>query len=141
MSKMSTSRSPIVVLDTNMVMLMASGVPVLDHIEEELEAKPRFVVIRPVYEELVKIANSTTGTTRKQALFALELINRFCDVIDYELRDNETVDNAIVRYALEKGAIVATNDRALRKKLREHGIPEAYFREEGRRVKVEGYYK
>jgi len=46
-----------------------------------------------------------------------------------------------VRYALETGAIVATNDRILRRKLRELGVPEAYFREEGRRVKVEGYYK
>ncbi len=124
-----------------MAMLMASGVPVLDHIEEELEARPRFVVIRPVYEELVKIANSVTGTARKQALFALELVNKFCEVVDYELLSGEDVDDAIVRYALETGAIVATNDRILRRKLRELGVPEAYFREEGRRVKVEGYYK
>lgn len=139
--RISTSKRPIVLLDTNMLMLMASGVPVLEHIEEELETKPRFVVIKPVYEELVRIVNTSKGLVRKHAQLALEFVNRFCEVVDYDLREAESVDDAIVNYAIENKAIVATNDKALRKRLRELGIPEAYFREESRRIKVEGYYK
>ncbi|MEM4762566.1 MAG: 30S processome protein Utp24 [Desulfurococcaceae archaeon] len=135
------SRRPVVVLDTNMLMLIADGIPVLDHIREELEAEPRFIVIKPVYDELLKIAYSNNGKIRKKALFAIEIAEKYCEITEYELRKNENVDDAILRFALENKAIVATNDKILRARLREAGIPEAYFREEARRVKVEGYYK
>jgi len=127
------------VLDTNMLMLAASGVPVLEHIEEELETKPEFIVLKPVYDELVRIAMRSGGIAAKRALFALKLVEQFCKIIDYTSKPGENVDDAIVNFALQNNAIVATNDRELRKRLRLLGIPEAYFREEARRVKVEGY--
>ncbi len=126
-------------LDTNMLMLAASGVPVLEHIEEELETKPEFIVLKPVYDELVRIAMRSGGIAAKRALFALKLVEQFCKIIDYTSKPGENVDDAIVNFALQNNAIVATNDRELRKRLRLLGIPEAYFREEARRVKVEGY--
>jgi len=139
---MSSDKRPIVVFDTNMLLLMADGVAVLDHIEEELETKPRCVVIKPVYDEICRIASSSNSVLlRKRALLALKLVNEFCEVVDYKLLNHEDVDSAIVRFALENNAIVASNDRELRKKLRKLGIPEAYFREESKRVKVDGYYK
>lgn len=124
-----------------MLMLMASGVPVFDHIEAELETRPEYIVISPVYEELLKISQTGSPTERRKALIALRLLADFCKVLPYELREKESVDEAIIRYAKESGAIVATNDRTLRAKLRKLGIPEAYLREESRRVVVEGYYK
>lgn len=141
MSRNSTSKRVIVVLDTNMLMLMANGIAVLENIKEELETEPLFIVISPVYNELVTISEQSTGKTKKQALFAMEISRRYCEIIDYPLREGESVDDAIIRFALENNAIVATNDRAMRSRLREIGIPEAYFREESQRIKVEGYYK
>lgn len=138
LSKNSTSRRPLVVLDTNMLMLAASGVRVFEQIEEELETKPDFVVLKPVYDELVKIATSYKSSTARRALLALRLAEQYCRIVEYALRPGESVDDAIVNFALQHNAIVATNDRELRRKLRLHGIPEAYFREEARRVKVEG---
>ncbi|MCC6024754.1 MAG: 30S processome protein Utp24 [Desulfurococcaceae archaeon] len=138
LSKNSTSRRPLVVLDTNMLMLAASGVRVFEQIEEELETKPDFVVLKPVYDELVKIATSYKSSTARKALLALRLAEQYCRIVEYTLRPGESVDDAIVNFALQHNAIVATNDRELRRKLRLHGIPEAYFREEARRVKVEG---
>jgi rRNA-processing protein FCF1 len=138
LSKNSTSRRPLVVLDTNMLMLAASGVRVFEQIEEELETKPDFVVLKPVYDELVKIATSCKSSTARRALLALRLAEQYCRIVEYTLRPGESVDDAIVNFALQHNAIVATNDRELRRKLRLHCIPEAYFREEARRVKVEG---
>jgi len=138
LSKNSTSRRPLVVLDTNMLMLAASGVRVFEQIEEELETKPDFVVLKPVYDELVKIATSYKSSTARRALLALRLAEQYCRIVEYALRPGESADDAIVNFALQHNAIVATNDRELRRKLRLHGIPEAYFREEARRVRVEG---
>lgn len=135
------NKKPIVVLDTNMLMLIADGIPVLDHIREELEAEPKFVVIKPVYNELLKMTHSNAGKIQKKALFAIEIAEKFCEITEYELRKGEGVDDAILRFALENHAIVATNDKELRARLREAGLPEAYLREESRRIKVEGYYK
>lgn len=139
LSRNSTSRRPLVVLDTNMLMLAASGIRVFEQIEEELESKPEFVVLRPVYEELVKIATQSKGITAKRARLALKLVEQYCVVVDYALKPGESVDDAIINFATQNRAIVATNDRDLRRRLKQSGVGEAYFREEARRVKVEGY--
>ncbi|MEM0199177.1 MAG: 30S processome protein Utp24 [Desulfurococcaceae archaeon] len=135
-----STRKPIVVLDTNMLMLAASGVRVFEQIEEQLETKPRFVVLSPVLNELIKLSRTSAQSLRKQALLALELVRMFCEIVDYGNVETSSVDELIIRYAVENKAIVATNDRELRAKLRAIGIPEAYFREESRRVVVEGYF-
>lgn len=142
MLKTSTesTRKPIVVLDTNMLMLAANGVRVFEQIEEQLETKPRFVVLSPVLNELIKLSRTSAQSLRKQALLALELVRMFCEIVDYGNVETSSVDELIIRYAVENKAIVATNDRELRAKLRAIGIPEAYFREESRRVVVEGYF-
>ncbi|MEM4481554.1 MAG: PIN domain-containing protein [Desulfurococcaceae archaeon] len=140
---MSTSRNSrtIVVLDTNMLILMASGVPLLDYIEESLETKPEYVVLKPVYDELLKISNKEGSLDAKRALFAIKIVEEYCKVLPYDIGGQESVDDAIIKFAVENKAIVATNDRALRTRLRELGVPEAYFREESRRIVIEGYYK
>lgn len=138
---MSIDKRVRVALDTNMLMLMAEGIAVLDHLREELETEPLFIVITPVIKELEEIADSGKGKLRRQALFAIELARRLCTIVEYPLRDRESVDDALVRYALENNAIIATNDKELRSRLRSLGLPNAYLREESMRVKVNGFFK
>ncbi|ADV65632.1 PIN domain-containing protein [Desulfurococcus mucosus] len=135
---MSQSRGVAVLLDTNMLLLMAEGIPLMDQIEEKLLAKPRYIVITPVLNELAKLASTGKPSVSRRARLALEIISRFCEVVEYQLKPGEKVDDAIVRYALENEAIVATSDRELRRRLREHGLPEIYLREESWRIDVEG---
>ena len=135
------SRKPILVFDTNILLLLANGIHVFEDIEEALETKPEYVIIKPVYRELSRLASDKNSLTGRKALLALETASKYCRIVDYELRENEKTDDAIVRFALENNAIVATNDKELRTRLRKLGIPEAYFREESRRIVVEGYYK
>lgn len=141
MSRKYIDRKPIVVFDTNMLILMAEGIPVMEYIEEEIETKPRYIVIKPVYDELAKIAGEETGLTRRKAITALEIARRYCEIVEFDLKQGESVDDAIIRFAVENKAIVATNDRELRNRVRNMGLPEAYLREESMRIRVEGYYK
>lgn len=130
---------PKVALDTNMLLLIGEGVQVFSQIEEALEARPVYVVITPVIEELHKLASSGPPLLSKRARFALEIARNHCVIIDYPLVEGESVDDCLVRFAIEHNAIVATNDKELRRKLRERGLPEIYLREESMRLEFEGY--
>jgi len=65
---------------------------------------------------------------RQKARLALELIKKHATVLKACTKEGESVDDAIVRIAKEMGAIVATGDREIRKKLRKEGIPVIFIR-------------
>lgn len=138
---MSTSKPPIVVLDTNMLMLAADGIRVFDDIESQLETKPRYIVLKAVYDELVSLTRSGPLSIRRKAQLALELVRMFCEIANYEDPNAKDVDELILKYASLNKAIVASCDKELRNKARKIGLPEAYLREESKRVIVEGYFK
>lgn len=134
----SLPRKPIILLDTNMLLLIADGINVFEQIEEKILSKPIYIVLKPVIEELEKLIKKGPPSLRRKARFALEIARRFCKIIDIETKPGEKVDNILIRYALENNAAVATNDRELRRKLRDIGIPEIYLREEGMIIEIEG---
>ncbi|WFO76317.1 30S processome protein Utp24 [Desulfurococcaceae archaeon MEX13E-LK6-19] len=123
-----------------MLMLFGRGVNVFEQIEELLLAKPEYYVIKPVVEELEKILRKGGVKEKKAARLALEAVKKYCRVIDIERPPGVKVDDLIVRVAVENKFIVATNDRELRRKLREKGVPEIYFREEKRLLESQGVF-
>ncbi len=133
-------RRPRVLLDTNMLMLNARGIDVFEQIGDLLLSNPEFYVVKPVIDELEAIKSRGGVKERKAADLALELVRRKCRVIDVERKPGESVDDIIVRVAAEKGFIVATSDRELRRKLRRKGIPEIYYREEKQLLEAQGVY-
>jgi rRNA-processing protein FCF1 len=52
-----------------------------------------------------------------------------CEVMEESLGPGETVDDSILRIALERRFNVATNDTELRKRLRKVGIPVVFLRQ------------
>ncbi len=129
-----------VLLDTNILMLIGRGIDVFTQIEELLDTKPEYYVIKPVIWELKKIAVHGGVKERKAAKLALELVRRKCRIIETSLPPGKTVDDLLLETALEKGFIVATSDRGLRRRLRKAGIPEIYFREEKQLLEAQGVY-
>ncbi len=118
-----------VVVDTNMLMLLHEGIDVFQSVEELLAARVAFIVPRPVYEELSRIASQGKPRHRRAALFALRIMReRGIPVIDIP-RPTGRVDDDIAIYAKEKKCLVATNDKALRKALRRLGVPDIHLRE------------
>lgn len=127
----------VVLLDTNMLILIASGVNVFEQIEERLAIKPEYVVLKPIVRELESLASEGGAGVGKKARLALEIANKCCRVVDVDSSYSD-IDDLIIEYAERHRAAVATNDRDLRKKLRARGIPEIYLREEKMMVEVEG---
>jgi len=121
-----------------MLMLIGKGIDVFTQIEDLLEAKVEFYVIKPVLKELEKIATKGNLKERKSARLALNLINKYCKVIEIEKPSGTSVDELLAYLASRQGFIVATNDKELRRKLRERGIPEIYFREEKHLLEAQG---
>ncbi len=126
-----------VLLDTNILLLIGDGVDVFSQIEELLLTKPTYYVIKPVIEELEKLSRSRKPSLRRKARLALELARRLCVVIEPP-RILPSVDDMIAETALIHGLIVATSDRGLRRKLREKGVPEIYYREEKHMLEAAG---
>jgi len=129
-----------VLLDTNILMLIGRGIDIFTQIEELLDTKPEYYVIEPVVKELEKIIAHGGVKERKAAKLALELVKKKCRIIEISLSPDKSVDDLLLEIALREGFIVATNDRELRRRLREAGILEIYFREEKQLLEAQGVY-
>ena len=95
------------------------------------------IVLSTTLRELRRLSKSRSDKVRMQASSALEVARR-CEVVEVEMFEGETFDDIVLRVAMEMGCAVATNDREMRRRLREEGIPVVYLR--GRsRLEVDGY--
>ncbi len=95
------------------------------------------VVLSTTVDELEALSKRGPEKTRKIALSALELVKK-CSLLSVQRRPEESPDDVIVRVAKELQCPVATNDRALRKRLREAGIATIFLRQRSH-LKTEGY--
>ncbi len=117
---MSTSgSSPLVVLDTNFLMLPdQAGIDIFSELDALIGGAYRLVVPMGVIEELEGIKHASRGRDGRAASVALALIERRdVDVV----ASTGDVDGFIVAFAAEHGALVATNDRDLKRRLRKQG--------------------
>ena len=125
-----------VILDSNFLMApFQFHVDVFEELEYLLQKKIDFIVPSAVKLELTSIS-SRGGEGAAEASLALQLASR-CRVVDVNLKPQETVDDAIVKAAQKLGAVVATNDIELKKRLRDINIPVVYLREKSK-LEVEG---
>lgn len=125
-----------VLLDTNMLMLPAQiNIDIFDGISEVLNANYEPITLSACVKELLRLMNEGSFSERRCASLALKLVELRCKVVDF---GGIEVDKAIVSYARERGCVVATNDRELRKVLRAHGIPVIYLREGKVALEMEG---
>ncbi|HID91122.1 TPA: 30S processome protein Utp24 [Candidatus Bathyarchaeota archaeon] len=128
-----------VIIDSNFLFIpMQFKVDIAEEIPNLLNRRVKLVVPRPVYEEVERVAKCGTEKERRQGAIALEIGKRSCEIIDVKLMPGETVDGLIVRLARELGCPVATNDRKLRKRLRESNIPVIFLRQRSH-LAVDGY--
>ena len=104
--------------------------------EKVLNRKVQGIILSPVYEELLRLSKDKSLKERKKALIALKFLDVF-DIIEIKRRQDETVDDLIIRYAKEWNYPVATNDRELRRRLRDIEIAVVYLRQKSH-LEVEG---
>jgi rRNA-processing protein FCF1 len=118
-----------VILDSNFLMSsLQLGMDILRLLQEFLERSVEPIVLTPVLEELKEIAKKASTKAGREAIFALRIAG-MCSLWEVEKRDDETVDDLILRMALTWQCPVATNDRNLRRRLKRLKIPVIYVRE------------
>ncbi len=128
-----------VILDTNFLMLspVFHG-DVFEELDKSIGRRTEKIVLMPVYQELERISKKGDKKVRKQAETVLKHIEKDdFKSVDIELKSSETVDDLIVRIATLWKCFVATNDRALRKRLIISEIPVVYLRQRNR-LEVKG---
>jgi hypothetical protein len=125
-----------VILDSNFLMIpFQFHVDVFQEIEFLLQKKIDFIVPSLVKFELTSIS-ARGGEGAPEASLALQLASR-CRVVEVALDSGETTDDAIVKAAKKLGAVVATSDIELKKRLRDINIPVVYLRDKSK-LEVEG---
>jgi len=126
-----------IILDSNFLFIpFQFQVDVLNEMEDLL-GKFEPIVLSTTVEELEKLAREESEKTRRQALQALKITEK-CTLIQVEKGPAESYDDVILRKAKEWSCPVATNDRNLRKRLREENIPAVYLRQR-KKLELEGY--
>jgi hypothetical protein len=125
-----------VILDTNFLMIPYQfNLDVFQEIEYLLQKKVDFVVPSSVKSELTGIS-ARGGEGAAEASLALQLASR-CRVVEVTLNPGESVDDAIVKASQKLGAVVATTDIELKKRLRDINVPVVYLRDKSK-LEIEG---
>ena len=126
-----------VILDSNFLFIPSQfHIDIFEKLESLLGQRVDPVLLAPTYQEIRKIADKGSPKMRQQASLALKIAQK-CHIVQVEKDFEETYDDVIVRVAKEWQSPVATNDRALRRRLRRKGIPVIFLRQR-HRLELEG---
>jgi len=119
----------LVIPDTNFLLVPGQfGVDVVSELNRILDVKFRVAVPNVVLGELELIERKSRGRDLMAIRMARKLAERF-EVVDVGRFGDGPTDDRILEFAVKRGrTIVCTNDRKLRKRLREKGVPVVYLR-------------
>jgi len=118
-----------VILDTNFLTVPAQfGVDVFSEAERVLEQNIEFIVLESVLNEIKAKFESARKTEGRKFKIALDLVER-CRVVELDhLMKDTSVDDQLLDYTMSVGGVLATNDRDLRDRASERGIPVLILR-------------
>jgi len=119
----------IVVLDTNILTVPAQfSVDIFKESERVLEGRVEFIVLRSVIQELETKLYAVARTEKFKFRIALDLVNR-CTIIEPdEFSSSSSVDDQVLEYAKATNGAIATNDRGLRERSLQVGVPVIFLR-------------
>jgi rRNA-processing protein FCF1 len=118
-----------VILDTNFLTVPAQfGVDVFSEAERVLERSIEFILLDSVIDEIKAKLERAGKTESRMFKVALDLTER-CKVvkIDQSMKDF-LVDDQLLEYAVSVKGVLATNDRELRERAAERGVPVLILR-------------
>ncbi len=118
-----------VILDSNFLFIpLQFRIDIFEAMKTVLNRKHEVIVLSTTLNELQELAQRGTPNLRKQIEMALKLAER-CRVVAVGKNKDESNDDVILRVAQEWKCLVATNDRMLRRRLRDISIPVIYMRQ------------
>ena len=126
-----------IILDSNALFVpLQFKIDILEELKTLLKTNFEPILLLQVRQELEKLAEKGSPKMRKNASYALELAEK-CKVVEVNKEFVFSPDDAIVKAALEWNCPVFTNDRELRKRLRNINVPVIYVRQKAR-LQIDG---
>ncbi len=120
-----------VILDSNAFFSsLKFKIDIFEEVSRLVNRNVEFILLSPVKHELEILASRNAPKASKQAIYALRLAEK-CKFVPIEVT-SEDVDEVIIRVAKSWNSMVFTNDRPLKKKLRDISIPVIYVRQNSR---------
>jgi len=126
-----------IILDSNALFVpLQFKIDIFEELKTLLKKKFEPVLLSHVLRELEKLAEEGSPKTQKKALYALQLAGK-CRLVDVNKGSVISPDDAIIKVAVEWNCPVFTNDRQLRRRLRDINVPVIYVRQKSR-LEIEG---
>jgi len=121
-----------VILDSNALFVpLESKIDVFAETKRLLNRNLDFVLLSPVKHELELLATKDSPKIRREALYALKIAEK-CKYVAVDKYEKLSTDDVIVEVAKAWNSPVFTNDRQLRKRLRDISVPVIYVRQKSR---------
>ncbi len=119
----------LVIPDTNFLLVPGQfGVDVFSELHRILDVRFKIAVPNVVLQELEVIERKSRGRDLLAIRMAKKLAERF-EKVDVGEFGKKPIDDQIFEFATGKErVIVCTNDKGLKKRLRERGVPVVYLR-------------
>lgn len=120
-----------IILDSNAFFVpLQFKIDIVEELKTLLNMRHELVLLSPVKQELERLVNEGSPQTRKNAVYALKLAEK-CKLVN--VKDHETPVDDVIMEAVRKGnCAVFTNDKQLKKKLRDINVPVIYVRQKSR---------
>jgi rRNA-processing protein FCF1 len=126
-----------VILDSNALFVpLQFKIDIFDCLKQLLEKNYELILLSPVKRELEVLAEKGSPKMRKNTLYALKLAEK-CRYVEVDAPASALADDVIVKVAGEWKSPVFTNDRQLRKRLRDISVPVIYVRQKSR-LEIDG---
>jgi len=123
----SVKKKPVkIILDSNAFFVpIYFKIDIFREIKQLLNRNIELILISPIKQELELLVEKKKN---KKAIFALQLALK-CKYIELDVAKDSLIDDIIVEKANEWKAVVFTNDRMLKKRLRNISVPVVYVRQ------------
>jgi rRNA-processing protein FCF1 len=126
-----------IILDSNALFAsLQFKIDIWEELKTLLKKNFEPILLLQVRQELENLAAKGSPQMRKKASYALKLVEK-CKIVETNGKSAVAPDDAIVKTAHEWNCPVFTNDKALRKRLRNINVPVIYVRQKSR-LEIDG---
>ena len=119
----------LVVPDTNFLLVPGQfGVDIIGELNRIIDVRFKIIIPNVVLDELTVIERKSRGKDLLAIRMAKKLAERF-ETVEMGRFGKRPIDDQILEFAVKnERVIVCTNDKGLKKRLRERGVPVVYLR-------------
>jgi len=126
-----------VILDSNALFVpLQFKIDVFNDLKRLLNRSFELILLSPIKRELETLVKKGSPKMRKNASYALKIAEK-CKYVEVDAPASALTDDIIVKIAEEWKALVFTNDRQLKKRLRDISVPVIYVRQKSR-LEIDG---